>query len=590
MHVLTNAEKLIPLRDAASLAESRRLAGMRMVTGTTSPSTRYERISVSPASCSIKSEYVIASHAFKPQYKCINYTPAWEQRKLGDYVVVSTAKNADGRFNKEDVLSVSGEYGIVNQIAFQGRSFAGSSVLNYGIVNTGDIVYTKSPLNSNPYGIIKVNKGIPGIVSTLYAVYRPQDNVHTNFIQVYFEQHERMNNYMHPLVNKGAKNDMKVTAENALKGVVTFPSREEQVIISEFFDRLDSLITLHQRKRESRIIRVRSFIWLAGDISGIGVSAYQPEREDRMTEGNTNAETLFCDYYEQWISVYKEGAIREVTMKKYRLTQAWLGRLIPDLKLADMDRVNYQKLINGYAEHHERQTTMDFHHQLKGAILDAVDEGLIQRDPTRKAIIKGKPPCSKKTKYLNQFELHAVLADLELGKGPSWDWLILLVAKTGLRFSEALGLTPDDFDFVHQTLSVSKTWDYKNGGGFVPTKNASSVRKVQLDWQLIMQLSTLLKDMPASDPIFVNGKVYNSTANNILARHCERANVPVISIHELRHTHASLLLFAGVSIASVSKRLGHASMNTTQDTYLHVIRELENKDVDIVMRALSTLI
>ena len=117
-----------------------------------------------------------------------------------------------------------------------------------------------------------------------------------------------------------------------------------------------------------------------------------------MTEGNTNAETLFCDYYEQWISVYKEGAIREVTMKKYRLTQAWLGRLIPDLKLADMDRVNYQKLINGYAEHHERQTTMDFHHQLKGAILDAVDEGLIQRDPTRKAIIKGKPPCSKKTK------------------------------------------------------------------------------------------------------------------------------------------------------------------------------------------------
>lgn len=371
---------------------------------------------------------------------------------------------------------------------------------------------------------------------------------------------------------------------------VNLPSLVEQQAIGSFFSHLDDLITLHQRKRESRIIRVRSFIWLAGDISGIGVSAYQPEREDRMTEGNTNAETLFCDYYEQWISVYKEGAIREVTMKKYRLTQAWLGRLIPDLKLADMDRVNYQKLINGYAEHHERQTTMDFHHQLKGAILDAVDEGLIQRDPTRKAIIKGKPPCSKKTKYLNQFELHAVLADLELGKGPSWDWLILLVAKTGLRFSEALGLTPDDFDFVHQTLSVSKTWDYKNGGGFVPTKNASSVRKVQLDWQLIMQLSTLLKDMPASDPIFVNGKMYNSTANNILARHCERANVPVISIHGLRHTHASLLLFAGVSIASVSKRLGHASMNTTQDTYLHVIRELENKDVDIVMRALSTLI
>ncbi|WP_270552417.1 hypothetical protein, partial [Bifidobacterium adolescentis] len=172
----------------------------------------------------------------------------WEQRKLENYVVVSTTKNVDSKFGKEDVLSVSGEYGVVNQITFQGRSFAGASVSNYGVVNTGDVVYTKSPLNSNPYGIIKVNKGIPGIVSTLYAIYHPRDNVYANFIQVYFEQHERMNNYMHPLVNKGAKNDMKVTAENALKGMVTFPSREEQYVISAFFSRLDSLITLHQRK------------------------------------------------------------------------------------------------------------------------------------------------------------------------------------------------------------------------------------------------------------------------------------------------------------------------------------------------------
>lgn len=309
-----------------------------------------------------------------------------------------------------------------------------------------------------------------------------------------------------------------------------------------------------------------------------------------MNGTSINRETLFCEYYTQWVSVYKEGAIRDVTMKKYRLTQAWLSKLAPDLTLADFNRVNYQQIINGYAEQHERQTTMDFHHQLKGAILDAVDEGLIQRDPTRKVVIKGKQPRAKKTKYLNQFELHAMLADLSLGAEPSWDWLILLIAKTGLRFSEALGLTPDDFDFVHQNLSVNKTWDYKNGGGFVPTKNASSVRKVQLDWQLIMQLSALLKNLPADKPIFVNGKVYNSTANGILAKHCKKVGVPVISIHGLRHTHASLLLFAGVSIASVSKRLGHASMNTTQDTYLHVIRELENKDVDIVMRALSSLV
>ena len=346
----------------------------------------------------------------------------------------------------------------------------------------------------------------------------------------------------------------------------------EQRRIGAFFDRLDSLITLHQRKYDGCTLSPTFF------------------RKVHTMQENITSESLFCDYYAQWVRTYKEGAIRDVTMGKYRLTQSWLGKLIPELRLADMDRTAYQQLINGYAQHHERQTTMDFHHQIKGAILDAVDEGLIPRDPTRKVIIKGKQPRIKKMKYLNQFELHAMLADLDLGAEASWDWLILLIAKTGLRFSEALGLTPDDFDFTHQTLSVSKTWDYKNGGGFVPTKNESSVRKVQLDWQLIMQLSGLLKNLPHDKPIFVHGKIYNSTANGVLARHCKNVDVPVISIHGLRHTHASLLLFAGVSIASVSRRLGHASMTTTQETYLHVIRELENKDVDIVMRALSTLI
>ena len=517
-----------------------------------------------------------------PEIRFAGFTDPWEQRKASEVFQI-----VDDRGHPTlPVLSATQNQGMIYRDD-SGRYIGHdeSNEIGYKRVLPGDFVVH---LRSFQGGF--AHSQYEGITSPAYTVFRAKEP--TSHSDRFWKHWFISEHFIAGLstVTYGIRDGRSISVDEFMNTFLAFPAVEEQAAISRLLDYLDDLITLHQRKRESRIIRVRSFIWLAGDISGIGVSAYQPEREDRMTEGNTNAETLFCDYYEQWISVYKEGAIREVTMKKYRLTQAWLGRLIPDLKLADMDRVNYQKLINGYAEHHERQTTMDFHHQLKGAILDAVDEGLIQRDPTRKAIIKGKPPCSKKTKYLNQFELHAVLADLELGKGPSWDWLILLVAKTGLRFSEALGLTPDDFDFVHQTLSVSKTWDYKNGGGFVPTKNASSVRKVQLDWQLIMQLSTLLKDLPAGDPIFVNGKVYNSTANNILARHCERANVPVISIHGLRHTHASLLLFAGVSIASVSKRLGHASMNTTQDTYLHVIRELENKDVDIVMRALSTLI
>mgnify|MGYP000689328257 CR=1 FL=1 len=185
-----------------------------------------------------------------PKIRFKGFTKDWEQRKLIDYLEVSSEKNRDNRFTKEDVLSVSGEYGIVNQIEFQGRSFAGASVSNYGVVENGDVVYTKSPLKSNPYGIIKTNKGIPGIVSTLYAVYKPKEITDSKFVQIYFELDSRMNSYMHPLVNKGAKNDMKVSAENALKGMVSFPKKDEQEMISLYFSTIDHLITLHQRKCE----------------------------------------------------------------------------------------------------------------------------------------------------------------------------------------------------------------------------------------------------------------------------------------------------------------------------------------------------
>ncbi len=183
-----------------------------------------------------------------PEIRFEGFTDPWEQRKLNEYLETSREKNESCHFGKDDVLSVSGDYGIVNQIEFQGRSYAGTSVANYGVVHKGDVVYTKSPLRINPYGIIKTNRGNDGIVSTLYAVYHPTEKTHPDFVQVYFEQNARMNNYMAPLVSKGAKNDMKVSAENALKGAVTFPGIKEQEVIASYFSQLDDLITLHQRK------------------------------------------------------------------------------------------------------------------------------------------------------------------------------------------------------------------------------------------------------------------------------------------------------------------------------------------------------
>lgn len=308
-----------------------------------------------------------------------------------------------------------------------------------------------------------------------------------------------------------------------------------------------------------------------------------------MSQNNT---ILFHKYYQQWMSLYKEGAVRAITYTKYKQTHKQLRLLAPHLRLCDLNRQIYQDLLNRYAETHEKQTVLDFHHQVKSGILDALEEGLLTIDPTRKIVIKGTVTQHHKVKYLNQQQLTKLLAQLELGDELSLDYFFLLIAKTGLRFSEALGVTPNDFDLSRLTLSINKTWNYKsNKGGFTATKNTASIRKVPIDWQVAMQFTQLIKDLPKTQPIFITPgkKFYNETANDRLERYCKKAGIPEISIHGLRHTHASLLLYAGVSIGSVAQRLGHSNMNTTQRTYLHVIQELENADTDKIMRYLTTL-
>ena len=293
-----------------------------------------------------------------------------------------------------------------------------------------------------------------------------------------------------------------------------------------------------------------------------------------------------------WIKLYKEKAVRKVTLDKYYLTHRKIKELAPELHMNELTRQSYQKLLNNYAATHEKQTTLDFHHHLKAALVDALDEGLLEHDPTRRAIIKGVDPSNKKNKFLNLYELQKLLRHLDLGDELNWDWFILLVSKTGLRFAEALALTPEDFDFERQQIIVNKSWNYKTPIGiFQKTKNESSNRVVMVDWHLMNQFKSLIRNKESDWPIFVphNKRVFNSTVNGLLEKYCYKLDIPTISVHGLRHTHASLLLYEGVSVASVAKRLGHANTTTTQETYIHIIEELENKDNDKVLHHLSQL-
>lgn len=307
---------------------------------------------------------------------------------------------------------------------------------------------------------------------------------------------------------------------------------------------------------------------------------------------------LFVDYFDEWVKTYKQGLIADVTLNKYLKAGEILRDLVPRLFLDEVTRRDYQEILNEYAKTREKQTVTDFHHQIKACLLDAFHDGLLERDPTYRAIIKGIEPTRKKAnKFLETEELKKLLQSLDLSSGINRDWAVLIAAKTGLRFAEVLGLTPKDFNFIENTLTVDKTWNYKSTkGGFIKTKTEFSIREIGIDWQIVGQFRPLLQGLPEGEPIFVKKtedgsylRVFNSTYNNWLKSKCKELGIPSISMHSLRHTHASVLLAAGVSIHSISKRLGHADITITQETYAHILEELKEKDDQIIINTLMQI-
>lgn len=193
-----------------------------------------------------------------PRVRFKGFDGEWKKKKLSECLEISNDINADNYYGRNEVLSVSDEVGVVNQIKLLGRSYAGKSVSKYKIFRPNQIVYTKSPLKDKPYGIIKENCGETGIVSVLYAVYSTKEHVVPSYIHYYFEPKFRINKYLYPLVNKGAKNTMNISDEAALEGYINIPSSEdEQHQIASYFRQLDIQIS-EQEKRLEKLKQIKA--------------------------------------------------------------------------------------------------------------------------------------------------------------------------------------------------------------------------------------------------------------------------------------------------------------------------------------------
>ena len=149
----------------------------------------------------------------------------WKRIDLYKVLQERNEKNVEGR----TICSVSVSQGVVNQIEYLGRSFAAKQTSHYNVVKYGDIVYTKSPTGDFPYGIIKRSNIREDVaVSPLYGVYIPVNDSIGVILHFYFMRPGNAFNYLHPLIQKGAKNTINITNRRFLENSVPLPISENE--------------------------------------------------------------------------------------------------------------------------------------------------------------------------------------------------------------------------------------------------------------------------------------------------------------------------------------------------------------------------
>lgn len=306
----------------------------------------------------------------------------------------------------------------------------------------------------------------------------------------------------------------------------------------------------------------------------------------------------FTLYFSDWFELYKAPRITLNTLKHYQYSLKAISDYFLDTPIQDIKRSDYQRFLNEFGKNKAKETVVKVHGHIKACVKDAIEEHVILIDFTRKTspswTNKEKKSFEKHLDFQQSKQLINILWN-KINEGLNYSCLLLIIV-SGIRFGEAMGLTSNDFDFKKNTIRISKTWDYKTGLiGFCPTKNESSIRTIRLDRRTMCHFKKIIKSIEQNieeNPnklIFFNGSKNSVISNSILNKTLRNILMEIkaqnISVHGLRHTHASILLYKKVSIQYISQRLGHSNIEITLNKYAHIIRELhiedENKTIEI---------
>jgi integrase len=331
------------------------------------------------------------------------------------------------------------------------------------------------------------------------------------------------------------------------------------------------------------------------------------ELENKFSKGHdvNAADQLFSDYMRNWFEVYKKGKHSPEHERNIERSVRLVEEYFSGVRVKDLTKDMYQRFLNDFGKDHATATVQKRHVYIRSCLRDAIQDGVISKDPTYKAIVKGQVQAkSDELKYLNFDEVHRLVEEIKRDLNTRYisRYIILFAIATGARFSEIGGMTWDCVDFENKTITINKTWDFKDTKDFSDTKTYESKRTITIDKEtldLLRELKIKQKEhmlqtglRNTKNLVFLNTKMelvgHNGT-NKTLRMLCEKIGIKVVTSHSLRHTHASMLLYKGVNIKYLSRRLGHKDITTTLQTYSHIIDEMEqlgSRQVDETMQEL----
>lgn len=308
----------------------------------------------------------------------------------------------------------------------------------------------------------------------------------------------------------------------------------------------------------------------------IELAKFVEEIKESQTQ---NGNIKFINFAQKWLDDYARVNLRERTIQGYK---DYLNlRLVPyfgNMKLSDIQLYDIQKFLNSLSKELSSETIKKYKNCLSGIFNFAVKWGFLKYNPCIGVTIPKGLNTSVTPVFLEPEEVERLLFYLSKEE-IKYQIIVRLALQCGMRRSEILGLTWNAIDFVNQTISIKQATTTIRGVGTIisDTKNESSKRTIFVKKEIL----DLIEKLPNNNEL-IFGYMHNDTVTKWFSRFLKKNNLKHMRFHDLRHTHATLLIANGIDMKTVSSRLGHSNISTTMNIYTHTLSEKDKIASEVI--------